>query len=95
MILLGNRNLLQRHAGFLRRFPQHLFKIVDFHEPRTAAGDQIAAVLKQLHRLIIDPFISGIRLMDRFPGLGERRRIQHDDIVLPNFTLIQIFKKNM
>ena len=30
--------------------------------------------------------------MDRFPGLGERRRIQHDDIVLPNFTLIQIFK---
>ena len=30
--------------------------------------------------------------MDRFPGFGERRRIQYDDIVLSHRAAIQIFK---
>lgn len=63
-------------------FADRLFKELGVHEVGAGAGDEIAAVLHQLHSAEVDLAVAPRCRFDGIAGFGEGRRIQDDHIVL-------------
>ena len=86
--LLAGFDLAQLDAGIPGGVPEHGDELVLRGKMAAGAGGQVAAPGQQPHGPVVDLLVAGDGVGHGFPGLGEGRRVQDDEIV-PGRLLFQ------